>query len=94
MTIQEKMFAMVETWQESGMVRREFLSGKSVSIAKFDYWICKYRKSQQLPQSIPAQAAPQDFKSFVLSDDPNHTCHQSASIEITTPSGVRITIYN
>jgi len=95
MTLQDKMFAMVQAWQERGMVRREFLSGKAVSLAKFDYWLCKYRKSQQLPQkNIPAQVAQQDFKSFVLSDNPSEACRKSVSMEITTPSGMRITIYN
>jgi hypothetical protein len=95
MKLQEKMFALVQAWQESGMVRQEFLSDKTISLSKFNYWLYKYRKSQQKhPQNLPVRSTPGDFKSFVLSDEAIETSGQSVSMEITTPSGVRITIYN
>jgi len=95
MKLQEKMFAMVQAWQKSGMTRPEFLSGKSISLSKFDYWIYKYRKITKHSQSgIPARSSSEDFKSFVLSDQDTCGKEQSVSMEIITPSGVRITIYH
>lgn len=94
MKLQEKMFALVQAWQESGIIRQEFLSDKAISLSKFNYWLYKYRKSRQHPQNLPARSTPEDFKSFVLSDDVVKTIGQSVSMEIITPSGVRITIYD
>ncbi len=94
MKLQEKMFALVQAWHKSGLTRQKFISGKAVGIAKFDYWICKYRKSQcSLKQSLPATHSPEVFKSFAFSEEPREADARSISMEIVTPSGVRITIY-
>lgn len=94
MKLQEKMFALVQAWQESGIIRQEFLSDKAISLSKFNYWLYKYRKSQPHPENLPALSTHEDFKSFVLSDDVVKNIGQTVSMEITTPSGVRITIYD
>jgi len=96
MKLQEKMFALVSAWEASGQKRADFLSDKDISLPKFNYWICKYRKKDQQQPSLPAQVAPAAFKSFVLSDAEalDEIPRSSVSMEITTPSGTRITIYN
>ena len=45
MKLQEKMFALVEAWQESGQTKREFLSNQDIGQAKFNYWLNKFRRS-------------------------------------------------
>lgn len=94
MKLQEKMFAMVEAWHKSGMTRQEFLTGKSVGLPKFDYWVNKYRKSlRPQPSALPSERLAEDFKSFVLQAEPHEPEPQSVSMNIETPEGVRITIY-
>lgn len=95
MKLQEKMFAIVQAWQESEMTKVEYLSDKAIGLPKFDYWLYKYRNlpNGTHPQ-LPAQAAPEAFKSFILSDEPDDANRQSVSMEIVTPSGVRITIFH
>lgn len=95
MKLQEKMFALVQAWQSSGMTQREFLCDKSIGLSKFNYWICKYRKSHEnRPYELTAPSSPRGFKSFVLSEEEVTGNRQSVSMEIITPSGVRITIYH
>ena len=95
MKLQEKMFALVQAWQASGMTQREFLSDKSIGRSKFNYWVCKYRKSHEnRSYALTAPSYPGGFKPFVLSEEEVLTNRQSVSMEITTPSGVRITIYH
>jgi len=96
MKLKEKMFSLIENWQESGLSKREFLSGKGVKTSKFNYWLSKYRLSQSvLPSALPpALPACDDFKSFVLSERKIGGSRQNVSMEIATPSGVRITIYH
>ena len=96
MKLKEKMYALVSAWESSGQKRADFLSDKDISLPKFDYWICKYRKKDQRQPSLRAQVAPAAFESFVLSDAdaPDEIPRSSVSMEIITPSGTRITIYN
>lgn len=94
MKLQEKMFAMVEAWHQSGMTRQEFLTGKAVSKAKFDYWIKKHRlHHSRLEPKSPINSSTEAFKTFILTDEPRGSVSKSVSMEITTPSGIQITIY-
>ncbi len=92
MKLQEKMFALILSWYESGMVRSEFLSDQAISLSKFNYWLSKYQKAQGHSSLLPAPLAG-DFKSFVVSEGLGEGCHQAVSMELTTPSGVRVVIY-
>lgn len=95
MKLQEKMFALVRAWEESGMSKHEFLLGKAVKRAKFDYWLYKYRDMANVMQGcLPERSTSETFKPFVLSEEPETSNAQSVSVEIVTPSGVRITIYH
>lgn len=95
MKLQEKMFALVRNWRESRMTKREFLLDKAIGLSKFNYWLYKYRDLQNDTLArMPAQSSADDFKSFLLSPEPTETDRQSISMEIVTPSGVRITIYH
>jgi hypothetical protein len=95
MKLQEKMFAMVESWEASGMKKVKFLSDKSIGLSKFDYWLNKYRNQHKKNQSqLPVAMSSESFKSFVLSKQSQDSASQSVSMEIDTPSGVRITLYH
>jgi hypothetical protein len=46
MSLQEKMFSAVEMWLASGISKLDFLAGKEYSVAKFNYWLAKWKASQ------------------------------------------------
>jgi hypothetical protein len=46
MSTQENMFASIEQWLKSGMTKKQFLIDKDFSEPKFNYWISKWKLSQ------------------------------------------------
>jgi hypothetical protein len=46
MSLQEKMFSEVEMWLASGISKLDFIAGKEYSVAKFNYWLAKWKASQ------------------------------------------------
>jgi hypothetical protein len=46
MSLQEKMFSEVEMWLASGISKLDFLAGKEYGVAKFNYWLAKWKASQ------------------------------------------------
>lgn len=93
MKLQEKMWALIRAWEKSGLTKREFLADKAIGQPKFDYWLYKYRKRAGSGQ-LPDKLQPEDFKAFLLSPEVTEADKRVVSMEIATPSGVRITIYH
>ena len=42
----EYMFTLVRQWRESGLTRKEFCSQHGISMAKFGYWIARWKEVQ------------------------------------------------
>lgn len=81
MSLKQEMYSMIEQWKTSGQSKRDFISDKSISIHKFGYWLSKYHQesSQSVFKEIhPPVAKPADVKKV---------------LELTTSSGVRVTIF-
>ena len=69
-------FDLIEQWQQSSMVKKDFCSLHNIKLATFQYWITKYRKTSHNPAN-----------GFVaLSHSPD------TQAEITYPNGVRISV--
>lgn len=64
MNLQEKMFVDIESWFESGQTKQNFLKDKSYSLAKFDYWLKKFKQS-------PAPTTLEGFKELSFSYPPD-----------------------
>jgi len=47
LNLQEEMFVEVSEWAASGLTKSEFLTGKSFSEPKFNYWVSKWKASQE-----------------------------------------------
>jgi transposase-like protein len=47
MKLQEQMYQLVESYQQSGKSQKEFCSHQGIGLAKLNYWISKYRQQQQ-----------------------------------------------
>lgn len=48
MDIEGKMYEMVEDCLRSGKSQKEYSQEAGIGYAKFNYWVCKYRKQQDL----------------------------------------------
>ena len=81
MNLQEKMFREVESWVASGEVKTAFLKDKDYSEAKFNYWLAKWKASQQVDTNI-------GFREVGFSE-----VKLGKVLEIEAPSGVKITVF-
>jgi hypothetical protein len=81
MNLQEKMFGEVESWVTSGELKTEFLDGKDYSEAKFNYWLAKWKATQQ----VDTHAV---FREVGFSE-----VKLGKVLEIEAPSGVKITVF-
>ncbi|MFU8861135.1 MAG: IS66 family insertion sequence element accessory protein TnpA [Cyclonatronaceae bacterium] len=70
------MFALVEQWNAGTSGQKEFCQEHNVKLSTFQYWIGKYRKSEQ--------GSPGGFLEL--------THARSGQAEITYPNGVRISV--
>lgn len=82
MSLKEEMYSMIEQWRCSGQSKRDFISDKPISIHKFGYWLSKYNKESyhEVFKELqpPKSVKPTDVKKV---------------LELTTSSGVRVTIF-
>jgi len=81
MNLQEEMFVEVAEWFASGLTKSEFLAGKSYSEPKFNYWVSKWRASQE-------NVVGTGFRELGFSE-----VKLGKVLEIEAPSGVRITVF-
>ena len=80
MGAQDKMFAAVEQWQESGKSKTEFLIEKDFSEGKFNYWISKWK-------TLQATTSKDVFEEIGILGIKTRKI-----LEITTGSGIKIKI--
>ena len=82
MDLQMEMFLEVESWIEANQKKADFLKGKEYSEAKFSYWLAKW-KAIQHTRSDGALFQEVDFTEVKL----------GKVLEIESPSGVKITVF-
>jgi transposase-like protein len=76
MKLQEQMYQLVESYQQSGKSQKEFCSQQGIGLAKLNYWISKYRRRQQ------------PLASFIKIETALAAGQQE--LEICYPNGVRL----
>ncbi len=81
----EQMFPLVERYESSGQLQKEFCKSHDINIGTFQYWLTKYRELNSTPSSNSFQQI------NVMTDQPDPT-RSNRHIEIRTPSGVEIKI--
>jgi hypothetical protein len=81
MSLQEKMLADVEQWIASGESKIAFVDCKDYSLAKFNYWLAKWK-------IIQAANGAAGFRDVGFLD-----VKLGKVLEIEAPSGVRITVF-
>lgn len=82
MTVKEQMFIEVENWIDSGLPKMTFLENKPFSPAKFNYWLAKWKASQE--QDICTAG----FREMGFAE-----VKLGKVLEIEAPSGVKITVF-
>ena len=75
----EYMFTLVRQWRDSGLTRKEFCTQHGITIAKFGYWIARWKEDQSGGGSgfIP-------MGSLVTGNVP--------AISVVYPNGVRVEV--
>ncbi len=76
---EEYMFTLVRQWQGSGLTRKEFSGQHGISLAKFGYWIARWKENQSGGHSgfIPI--------------DPRGIANASP-VSVVYPNGVRLEV--
>ncbi len=75
----EYMFTLVRQWRESGLTRQEFCLQHGITLAKFGYWIARWKENQSGGES--------GFISLTPS-----RAGDRASISVIYPNGVRLEV--
>lgn len=88
MQLQEEMFALVSEWLSSGLTKKTFLADRQIKLPKFNYWCNKYYEHVDDESDFSAES---NFRELVLSDASSET--PSKVFELTTPSGLHITVF-
>jgi hypothetical protein len=81
MGLQETMFTVVEQWMASGQSKADFLKEQDFGSAKFNYWLAKWKTTQGLSEK-------EGFEPLELSG-----LGARKVLEIVTPGGTRITVF-
>ena len=78
MSLEEQMFSLVEDYLSSGKNQREYSQQAGIGKAKFNYWVCKYKRQQEEPSS-----------GFIKIETAS-AMQQDQELEILYPNGVRL----
>ncbi len=93
LALQDEMFGLVENWKESKLPKSTFIHGKNISIDKFNYWIHKYNKENEKLLDVKKSVKSEVFKEVVVPEITQVPFGLQKIIELTTPSGLQITIF-
>ncbi|MFN2424627.1 MAG: hypothetical protein ABR572_12720 [Cryomorphaceae bacterium] len=90
MELQEEMFALVAEWKSGGLTKKAFLADRPIGLSKFNYWCTKYNGQHQ-DAKLTDLCSAADFRELLL----NGTSAEAPSkvFELTTPSGLQITVF-
>jgi hypothetical protein len=90
MTLQEEMFAMVSEWKSSGLTKKSFLADKPIGLAKFNYWCEKFSR-HMTSLELPSLRESSPFRELLIDDGSIDAA--TKVLELTTRSGLRITVF-
>ncbi len=86
---QEKMFALIQRFERSGLTQSKFWQTHEVSRSTFHYWLRKYRRTQ-----VDGQPGPAGFIGIKVRRDSKSgnlpSCSSPSFLELTYPDGSRL----
>lgn len=77
MELQEKMFALMDRYSQSGLTQKEFCAQQGLTLAKFGYWRRRWKAAQDTPVS-PGGFLPLSFEGT------------SSACVLIYPNGIRL----
>lgn len=81
----KQMFPLVERYESSGQLQKEFCKSHDINIGTFQYWLKKYREEQ-------SAEATNSFQKITVIPESDKSRHTVRHILISTPSGLEIKI--
>ena len=78
MNLEKQMYELVEDYLRSGKTQREYSLQAGIGKAKFNYWVCKYKRQQEDPSV-----------GFIKIETAS-AMEQDQELEILYPNGVRL----
>lgn len=82
-----EMFELIKAWQESGQTQATFIRKNGVSFGTFYYWLKKYRSQPGKAKDTSCDFTPVYFDNLPVLKN------KAKVIEIKTPSGICVTVY-
>lgn len=83
--LKEEKFAMISRWQESGLTQKKFIETENISMNHFQYWLKRYKKQNEVPQT----------KGFIKLPLPEKAGHsENVFLEILCANGTRLRFFN
>ena len=86
----EQMYAMVESWQRSGMSQQAYAEQQGVSYSTMLYWCRQYREQRKTVQGHEL-VRHREFVPLVTEISSQDT-HEASMVVITLASGTRIEV--
>ena len=87
MKLQQEMYSELEKWKSSGQSRADFVKVKTYTLAKFDYWIRRYKKEKIKPTKSSFKEIP------ITKPIATPAVKVEKLVELDLPSGIKITVY-
>jgi transposase len=87
----DKMFPVIERWQESTQSQHKFCKEQNLSISTFQYWLKKYRKQSEdveIRKQAESNISHQRFLSLEVSEVGR--IDTTESFTISYPNGVQL----
>lgn len=75
------MFSLIESWENSNLKQKDFTSQHNISMAKFKYWLKKYRDYNR-------NNAAEDFVQIEPETSTDYLIKYPNGVEILVPSNV------
>lgn len=73
------MFSFIESWENSNLKQKDFTSQHNISMAKFKYWLKKYRNQNK---------ADEDFIQIKPETSADYLIKYPNGVEVLVPSNV------
>ena len=79
MNLEKQMYELVEDFLRSGKTQREYSLQSGIGRAKFNYWVCKYKRQQE-----------ESSAGFIKVE--TASARDEQELEILYPNGVRLKV--
>ena len=81
--LSRRMTSLIRAWERSEEPRRAFAARHGLTVSQLDYWARRVRQATVEPTLVPVQVLPEGLAS---------SRGAGVAIEVTLPSGVRLTV--